>query len=125
MARYIGYNTVNQIKKHVLTDSELVKRDLLNSLTIRQGDMPGRPTVGTNIWDYVFDPNDNETLRKIEYEIQRIISGDPRIIAEEINVSANAHTVLIELNVRILPNVQSEIINLLFDENSNTVSIAE
>ena len=120
MTTYIGYNTINQVKKFTLTDSELVKRDLLNSIMIREGEMPGRPEVGTNIWSYVFDPNTNDVVRKIKAEIQRLIDADPRIQAEEINVFAKDHNILIEMNVRILPSLDLEVINLIFDQSTNS-----
>lgn len=124
MATYIGYNTINQVKKFTLTDKELVKRDLLNAIMIREGEMPGRPEVGTNIWSYVFDPNTDDTVRKIRAEIQRLIDADPRIQAEEVNVYAKDHNVLIEMNVRIHPDVNLETINLLFDQNTSTAKFA-
>jgi phage baseplate assembly protein W len=124
MTTYTGYNTIGQVKKFTLTDKELVKRDLLNSIMIREGEMPGRPEVGTNIWSYVFDPNTDDTVRKIKAEIQRLIDADPRIQAEEVNVYAKNHNVLIEMNVRILPDVNLEVINLMFDQNTNTAKFA-
>ena len=124
MTTYTGYNTIGQVKKFTLTDRELVKRDLLNTLMIREGEMPGRPEVGTNIWSYVFDPNTNDVVRKIKAEIQRLIDADPRIQAEEINVFAKDHNILIEMNVRILPSVDLEVINLIFDQNTNSAKFA-
>jgi phage baseplate assembly protein W len=124
MTTYTGYNTIDQVKNFTLTDKELVKRDLLNSIMIREGEMPGRPEVGTNIWSYVFDPNTDDTVRKIKAEIQRLIDTDPRIQAEEVNVFAKDHNVLIEMNVRILPDVNLEVINLMFDQNTNTAKFA-
>jgi phage baseplate assembly protein W len=124
MTTYIGYNTIDQVKNFTLTDKELVKRDLLNSIMIREGEMPGRPEVGTNIWSYVFDPNTDDTVRKIKAEIQRLIDADPRIQAEEVNVFAKNHNVLIEMSVRIIPDVNLEVINLMFDQNTNTAKFA-
>jgi len=122
MTTYTGYNTIDQVKNFTLTDKELVKRDLLNAIMIREGEVPGRPEVGTNIWSYVFDPNTDDTVRKIKNEIQRLIDADPRITAEEINVYAKNHNVLIEMNVRIHPDVNLEVINLMFDQNTSTAN---
>lgn len=122
MTTYTGYNTIDQVKNFTLTDKELVKRDLLNAIMIREGEVPGRPEVGTNIWSYVFDPNTDDTVRKIKTEIQRLIDADPRITAEEINVYAKNHNVLIEMNVRIHPDVNLEVINLMFDQNTSTAN---
>ena len=124
MTTYVGYNTIDQVKKFTLTDKELVKRDLLNAIMIREGQLPGRPEVGTNIWSYVFDPNTDDTVRKIKNEIQKLIDADPRITAEEINIYAKDHNVLIEMNVRIHPDVDLEIINFMFDQNTNTAKFA-
>lgn len=124
MTTYVGYNTIDQVKKFTLTDKELVKRDLLNAIMIREGQLPGRPEVGTNIWSYVFDPNTDDTVRKIKNEIQKLIDADPRITADEINIYAKDHNVLIEMNVRIHPDVDLEIINLMFDQNTNTAKFA-
>lgn len=121
MTTYIGYNTINQVKNFGLTDTELVKRDLLNALSIREGELPGKPEIGTSIWNYIFEPNVPEVERKIESEIQRIIDADPRIESEEINVYSENYNILLELNVRILPNVDLILLNILFDSESNSV----
>ena len=63
MTTFIGFNTIDQPKKFTLTDFALVKRDLLNAFNIRPGELVGRPTYGTNLWDYVFD---NESSIKIK-----------------------------------------------------------
>ena len=47
MPTFIGYSTIDRYKSYTVTDFELIKRDLLNALNIRQGEMPGRPEVGT------------------------------------------------------------------------------
>ena len=66
MATFIGYNTINQYKNYTLTDFDLIKRDLLNALTIKQGEVVGRPLVGTTIWNLIFDSQTPETLLDIK-----------------------------------------------------------
>ena len=51
MATFVGFNTQGQYKKFTLIDAELIKRDLLNAFNIRQGQLPGRPSYGTVLWD--------------------------------------------------------------------------
>ena len=55
MPKYYGYNTIGANKKFSWTDFDLIKRDLLNGLLIKQGELPGKPEVGTEIWNYMFD----------------------------------------------------------------------
>ena len=119
---YKGYNTIGKIKNFKISDYELVKRDFLNNLNIRQGEVPGRPEVGTTLWHYVFDPNTEDTVRKLKAEIQRLADSDPRLTIEDINIEAKAHTVLMEVGARIYPNVEVEVLYVNFDQNTNTAS---
>jgi len=119
MATYKGYNTIGKIKNFKISDYELVKRDFLNSLNIRQGEVPGRPEVGTTIWNFVFEPNTEDTIRRLKAEIERLADNDPRLTIEEINIEAKAHTVLLELSVRIYPSVGLEILYVQFDERES------
>jgi len=116
---YKGYTTIDRIKNFKISDYDLVKRDFLNNLNIRQGEVPGRPEVGTTLWNFVFDPNTEDTVRKLRAEINRLIDTDPRITAEEINIEAKAHTVLMEINARIHPNVDLQQLNVMFDQNTD------
>jgi hypothetical protein len=75
MPAFIGFNTQNQYKKFTLTDGPLVKRDLLNAFNIRQGQLPGRPQVGTSLWDNLFENQDSVTEQSILSEIQRVAGG--------------------------------------------------
>ena len=120
MATFIGYNTINQSKNHTLTDFELIKRDLLNALTIRQGESPMRPLNGTNIWNYIFEPQSPETVRLIETEIQRVVGLDPRIQIDSLAVFSQENGILIELQVETVAGVGVETLIILFDENSQS-----
>ena len=116
---YKGYTTIDRIKNFKISDYDLVKRDFLNNLNIRQGEVPGRPEVGTTLWNFVFDPNTEDTIRKLRAEINRLIDTDPRITVEEINIESKAHTVLMEINARIHPNVNLQQLNVMFDQNTD------
>ena len=118
MATFIGYSTINQYKKFTLTDGELVKRDLLNAINIRQGTLPGRPDYGSTLLDYVFENQDTTTERAIIAEIQRIASGDPRIYISDLNYYPQENGVLIELQVQIVPGTTTEQLSIFFDQAS-------
>jgi len=122
MAIYNGYNTIGKIKNFKISDYELVKRDFLNNLNIRQGEVPGRPEVGTTLWNFVFDPNTEDTVRKLRAEIQRLADTDPRLTIEDINIETKAHTVLMEVGARIHPGVNIEVLYINFDQNTTTAS---
>lgn len=122
MATYYGFNTIGQEKKFRLEDYELVKRDVLNSLLIKQGEKPGNPSYGTSIWNIIFEPMTDQTMRDIETELRRTIQQDPRIKLERISVYPKENGVLIEIDVTVLPTTEEQRLTLFFDQNLNTVS---
>ena len=122
MATYYGFNTINQDKKFRLVDYELVKRDVLNSLLIKQGEKPGRPDYGTSIWNIIFEPMTDGVVKDIEQELRRTIQQDPRIKIERVTAFPQENGVLIELDITVLPTTEVQRLTLFFDQNLNTVS---
>ena len=124
MATYYGFNTIGQDKKFRLEDYELVKRDVLNSLLIKQGEKPGRPNYGTNIWNIIFEPQTDETMAEIEKEIKRTVTQDPRVRLEDLVVYPKENGVLIELFVRVLPTTEQQRLSLFLDREQQTARFA-
>jgi phage baseplate assembly protein W len=122
MATYIGYNTVDQVKNYVLTDFDLIKRDLLNAFNIKQGEVPGRPNVGTTIWNFMFDNQGPELTQDLYNEIQRVVALDPRIYVGDVQVYVQDNGILIELEVDTIAGVEPSVLALLFDENTRRAS---
>jgi len=122
MATFIGYNTINQFKNYTLTDFDLIKRDLLNALTIRQGESVMRPLNGSSIWNYIFEPQSPQTIKTIEAEIQRVVGNDPRITVSSIAVYSEENGVLVELEVETVAGVGVETLIIRFDENSQSAT---
>lgn len=122
MQTFIGFNTQGQYKKFTLTDSALIKRDLLNALNIRQGQMPGRPQVGTILWDNLFDNQSNENTNAIIAEIQRVAGGDPRLQISNIEIFPQENGILIQVELVIVPSTDAERLLIFFNQNSRTAS---
>ena len=116
MTTFIGFNTINQYKKFTLTDFELIKRDLLNAFNIRQGQLPGRPSYGTVLWDYVFEPQTTQTQNAINAEVQRVAGGDPRIFISDVQSSPQENGILIEIQLTVVPTQNAEILSIFFDQ---------
>jgi phage baseplate assembly protein W len=117
MATFIGFNTIDQNKRYVLTDFALIKRDLLNAFNIRQGEMPGRPEVGTTLWNFIFEPQTPENTTRIKQELQRIVDLDPRIGISSVNVYSAENGILLELEVDTIKGVGAETLIVQFDQN--------
>jgi phage baseplate assembly protein W len=120
MARFKGFSTINRYKKFTLTDNELIKRDLLNALTIREGELPGRPSFGTRLWNFIFEPNTPDIVRQITAELERTVTYDPRIRIEDVIVTTDPEGVILELVVAFVPDLNPEVLRIKFDEESQT-----
>jgi phage baseplate assembly protein W len=90
-------------RKYALSDQNLVIRDLLNALSIKQGDKVGQPTYGTILWSYIFEPSTQETQQAIEDEVRRVISLDPRIILNSVGVYIQENGVLLQIEMAFSP----------------------
>jgi phage baseplate assembly protein W len=122
MPTFIGFNTIGQNKKFTLTDFELIKRDLANALNIQQGELPGRPGYGTNIWSYVFENQTQQTMNDMLAELQRVAGGDPRVFLADAQVYPQDNGVLIELLVQVVPSTTAERLSIFFDQESRRAS---
>lgn len=122
MATFIGFNTQGQYKKFTLTDSSLIKRDFLNALNIRQGQIPGRPEFGTVIWDNLFESQSNETNQAIINELQRVAGGDPRLQIASIDIFPQQNGILLEVEIQLVPSTDAERLSIFFDQNTRTAS---
>ena len=122
MATFIGFNTQDQFKKFTLVDDALIKRDLLNALNIRQGQLVGRPSYGTALWDNLFENQTNETEAAITREIQRVAGGDPRLQISEIDIFPQENGILIQLLLTIVPSTDAERLSIFFDQQTRSAS---
>ena len=125
MPNFIGFSTIDKDKKFTLVDRDLIKRDLLNALLIRIGTLPGRPEVGTKIWDYLFDPNDDVMADQVETEVRRIISLDKRIDVHEILITTALDTVRVHVSCSLLPDYSTEEFYITFVQSTETATISE
>jgi phage baseplate assembly protein W len=122
MPTFIGFNTIDQFKKFTLVDFALIKRDLLNALNIRQGQLVGRPAYGTVIWDYVFENQTQETERQITAEIQRVCGGDPRIYLAGVEIFPQQNGMLIQVEIQAVPSSDAERLSIFFDQQQRQAS---
>ncbi len=121
MATFIGFNTQNQFKKFTLVDAPLIKQDLVNALQIRQGQLVGRPDIGTTLWDYVFESQDTTTQQGIINEIQRVVGQDPRISFVNANLYPQTNGLLVEVEIEYVSGSNTETLQLFFDQQSSTL----
>ena len=122
MPAFIGFNTQGQYKKFTLTDGELIKRDLLNALNIRQGTVPGRPEVGTIIWDNLFENQTNEVITAMEKEMQRVAGLDPRLQLGSIDIFPQENGLVLQVELLLVPSTDAERLAIFFNQETRTAS---
>ena len=110
-------------KKYRLVDEALVVRDFINALNIQQGQKVGNPGYGSTIWSFVFEPNDPQTQFRLENEIRRIANGDPRLIINTVKSYSQENGILLEVELAIAPFNNAEILNVFFNNLTNTATI--
>jgi hypothetical protein len=122
MPTFIGFNTQEQYKKFTLLDEDLVKRDLLNGLNIRQGQLPGRPQFGTTLWDNLFENQSPALVNAIEREIQRVAGYDPRIQISDTQVFPQENGMLIQVQLVIVPGTTAQQLSIFFNQQQRRAS---
>lgn len=110
-------------KKFRLVDVPLVVQDLVNALNIRKGEKVGQPDYGTDIWNYIFEPNDADTQFKIQNEIQRIANNDPRLIVNTVKSYVQENGILLEVELAVAPFNDASILNVFFNNLTNTATV--
>lgn len=122
MPSFIGFSTLGRNRKFTVTDTELVQRDLLNALSIRQGEVVHRPTLGSTVWNLLNEQQTTETQQAIKTEIERIVGQDPRILLNSLTVFFQDNGVLIEMDASVVPNSQGQLLRIFFNQATSTVS---
>ena len=110
-------------KKTTLLDAQLVMQDFINALNISKGQKVGQPGYGTIIWSFIFEPNTPDTQSKILSEMRRVASADPRMDINTIKAYPQEAGILIELQMSMLPFNNPQILNLFFNQSTNTASL--
>lgn len=119
MTLYKGYSTINKNSRKVqLTDSELIKQDLINHFYIRRGEKLMNPNFGTIIWDVLFDPYTEQLKNQIVEDVTRIANYDPRLLVESILVDQFEHGLVLELRLVYASTNEVENLKLTFDRRS-------
>jgi phage baseplate assembly protein W len=121
---YKGFSTIGQNKKFRLTDFDLVKRDILNHFYIRKGEKLMNPKFGTVIWNLLYEPFTDDLKSVIQADIKSIATYDPRVSFDNIVVTEFDQGIQILLELRYLQTNQSSLMNLQFNNNSKTLTVA-
>jgi phage baseplate assembly protein W len=91
-APYRGFSTANHLNNpqdaFLVTNSELINRDLLNHIYTIPGERPMLPNFGTRIPMLAFEPLDQQTIKIVEDDLRMVFTYDPRVRLIELAVQA-------------------------------------
>ena len=121
---YRGFSTVGRNRKFRLTDFELVKQDLINHFYIRKGEKLMNPDFGTIIWNVVHEPLTEDLKSVIVTDIKAIAGYDPRISIDNVVITEYDQGMQVELQLRYVQTNQTNLLNLQFDNQNNTLTAA-
>ena len=81
------------------------------------------PNFGTIIWNVIHEPLTEDLKSVIVTDINDIASNDPRLSIENVIVTEYSHGIQIELQLRYVQTNQSDLLNLQFDNQNNTLAV--
>jgi phage baseplate assembly protein W len=119
---YRGFSTIGRDRKFRLTDFELVKQDLINHFYIRKGEKLMNPDFGTIIWNVVHEPLTEDLKSVIVTDIKAIADYDPRISIDNVVITEYDQGIQVELQLRYVQTNQTNLLNLQFDNQNNTLT---
>ena len=79
------------------------------------------PEFGSIVWDMLFEPLDEKTIRLIDEDVRRIIKNDPRWALQSVTISEGPNALNIEAIVTYLPSDETVTLPLTYDKGTNTV----
>lgn len=110
-------------KKYRMVDNQLVIQDFINALNIPLGQKVGQPGYGTTLWSFVFEPNNAVTQSRIENEIRRVASSDPRIQLNYVTAYPRDNGILIEVEMAVTPFNEALVLNVFFNQDTSRATI--
>jgi phage baseplate assembly protein W len=110
-------------KKFRLVDEQLILQDFINALNINQGSKPGKPSYGTTIWTFIFEPNTPDMQFQLENEVRRVALQDPRLILNTVIAYPQENGILLEVEIAVSPFNNAGQLQIFFDQQTNSASI--
>ena len=118
---YRGFASNNpNARNGVLYDADIIKQDIYNHFMTAKGERVMLPEFGSIIWDYLYEPLDETNKQIIEEDAKDIISQDPRVALESLDLTSFEHGVVLNVQLRILPQDFTTSMAIEFNVNGNS-----
>lgn len=121
MATYKGFSSVGRDYVDTsLSDTALIRADLLNHFNTRVGERVMNPTFGCLIWNYLFDPFTDDVKFAVIENLQEIVKQDPRVVLRSLDVAEYEHGLQVNLDLVYVDSDQSENMRIAFDQRTES-----
>lgn len=117
---YRGFSSNNPMARNgVLYDADIIKQDIYNHFMTARGERVMMPKFGSIIWDYLYEPLDETTKSIIEQDARDIVSQDPRVTLQQVDVVGFENG--IRLDITLLINPQNVVEQMTVEFNVNQI----
>jgi len=114
-----GFSTVDKNRApYTLTDTNLIKRDLLNHFYTKRGERVMRPNFGSIIWDMLMEPETPTLQEDIKDDIKRIVDLDPRVELENTILYITDQSIRAEVVIKYYNIDQAETLFLEYNRRN-------
>ena len=115
---YRGFSSSNpNARNSVLYDADIIKQDIYNHFMTAKGERVMLPEFGSIIWNYLYEPLDEQTKEVIELDPKEIVGQDPRVSLVSVGVVGFENGIVVNVALRILPQNQVERMSIEFNVN--------
>lgn len=124
MATYKGYNTIdNNFKSVVTTDTDLIKRDILNHFSIRKGEKLMNGDFGSSLPELVMEPMTPELTDLILEEVNTVFRNEVRVNVNQLIVDEYEHGIRVQAELTYVNTNQTETLLINFNRRDGTVTV--
>ena len=102
----------------------MIKQDLYNHFNIRKGEKLMRPDFGTSLWNWLFEPMNNDLIQAVNDEIRSVCAKDPRVQVEKIDVKQYEHGISIQIDLLFTTDNVLDTMTLQFDRDNSRLILA-
>lgn len=110
-------------KKFTLHDIQLVIQDFVNALNIPLGSKVGQPGYGSNIFNFIFEPNTLDVQTQLENEIRRLASLDPRLDLNSVHAFPSQNGILLEVQISVVPYNNPLTVGVFFNQQTRRATL--
>ena len=122
---YRGFASNNpNARNGVLYDADIIKQDIYNHFMTAKGERVMMPEFGSVIWDYLYEPLDEQTKEIMLDDAKQIVGQDPRVELLEADISGFEAGIIINLKINILPQNMVQQMMIEFNINQSATGMS-